>query len=103
MKANDFGNLKLNAPEKAPDDELQRKRRSVIWIRWLLVIATAFLIHTTGEDPFGMNRYLIAGFVLSNVVVTLLPRRVFIDPIFYYLIVPADTLFVAAGIYLGGA
>lgn len=104
MKVEDFRYLKLSgAQEETPDNELQRKRRSVIWIRWLLVVATAFLIHTTGEDPFGMNRYMIAGFVLSNVVVTLLPHRVFIDPIFYYIIVPADTLFVAAGIYLGGA
>lgn len=60
------------------------------------------MLHFAGHDPFGINRWLILGYITSNLLLGFLPTRAFFHPLFYYLVVPLDTLFVGVVIYLSG-
>lgn len=80
------------------------KKRGVLLLRWLLIIATSYLIIFGKQaDVADYNKHiLILLLLLSNVILTYLPDRFFFHPRFDYILVISDTLLVSMGIYYAG-
>ncbi len=76
------------------------KKKGLILLRWLLVIVTSYLI-IFGEKTFN-GEALIFLFILSNLLLSYMPDRIFYHPRFDYIIVISDTLLVSVGIYYAG-
>lgn len=88
---------------KVPDPaDMESKKSLVILLRWLLIIVTAYLILFDQEQPGALANVVVVGLVLSNLVVSSLPARVFTTRYFDHSLVVADILLVSGSIlYLG--
>lgn len=84
-------------------ERIEMQRKHVLWTRWLLIIATSYLLLFSADDPHDVIEKLIIAYIFSNMVAMLLPERFFIHPLFYYFVVPTDTIFVGTALYLSGA
>ena len=72
------------------------KRQVLLVLRWLMIITTSFMIlfqHGNAILPLDLTG-LILLFVLSNLVLTFLPRRIFTSPAIYCMIVLVDTMII---------
>jgi HD-GYP domain-containing protein (c-di-GMP phosphodiesterase class II) len=79
---------------------LLNKKRMILLIRWLVVIALSYLIVFGSNAPETTWReaVFITLLFLSNIILILLPRGLFEKPLFDGLIVLADTGLIAYGI-----
>lgn len=84
-------------------DDLSKKK-TVLLLRWLPIIALAYWIITAHEmvELLSPESALIGLLLLSNLVLTFVPVRFFAEPMFDYLFVMMDTALVTWGIYLSG-
>src|SRR5215510_1061337 len=77
-------------------------RKAVLSLRWLLVILASYLTLfsyvNTRTFPFVFG--IALGFSLSNVVLMLIPRQVFLENKMQAAVAVFDVLFVAATLYL---
>lgn len=86
-----------------PPAESKIQHKHILWVRWLLIIATTYLIYFNEPALTNLDRAAILFYISTNVVLMLLPERILATPWFYYVVVPVDTLFVAGSIYMAGA
>lgn len=84
-------------------EQVEIQRKHVLWTRWLLIVATSYLLLFSADDPYDLTEKLIIAYILSNIAMMLLPERLFIHPLFYYFVVPSDTIYVGLALYLSGA
>ena len=90
--------------ETFPFVEKISKKRGVLLLRWLLIIATSYLILFGKQaDVADYSKHLlILSLLLSNVILSYLPDRFFFHPRFDYILVISDTILVSMGIYYAG-
>jgi len=90
--------------EPFPFVEKISKKRGVLLLRWLLIIATSYLIIFGKQaDVADYSKHLlILSLLLSNVILSYLPDRFFFHPRFDYILVISDTILVSMGIYYAG-
>ena len=80
----------------------QDKKKIVITLRWTAIIVTSYLIlfgrgRVTNIE---LSHFLIAVYLLSNVLLTFLPKTLFSNLKFFYPLVIFDTGIVSFGMYL---
>jgi PAS domain S-box-containing protein len=78
------------------------RKQGVLLLRWTSIIVTSYLI-LLGKgrvaDPQLSNIFII-GYILSNLFLTFLPKKWFLNPKFFYSLVLIDTGLVSFGMYL---
>jgi len=82
--------------------EDQDRKKVVLTLRWTAIIVTSYLIlfgKGRVTDP-QLSHILIAGYILSNVLLTFLPKTWFSNSKFFYPLVLFDTGIVSFGMYL---
>ena len=86
-------------------DFLTDKRKYVLWLQWLLVVAIGYLLYfsgaTTPPDPLASLSLIILNAGL-NAGLFFLPHRYFQHPAFDYIIVLLNILMVGLAIYMTG-
>jgi len=88
---------------KKGSSRAERKRRTVVSLRWVLILASSSLIlFNSRASDVSQTHSIIALLLASNFALTLLPRRVFISRYFDSSLVCADIAIVSASIYLTG-
>lgn len=77
-------------------------RKSLLLLRWLLIILAAYLTVFSyfRTSNFEFVSVFLGGFALTNVVLSLLPRRYFARPDVQRAMIIADVMFVSATLYL---
>jgi PAS domain S-box-containing protein len=82
--------------------EDQDRKKVVLSLRWTAIIVTSYLIlFGRGRvTDLTVSHILIAGYLLSNVLLSFLPKRLFSNLRFFYLLVLIDTGVVSFGMYL---
>jgi diguanylate cyclase (GGDEF)-like protein/PAS domain S-box-containing protein len=66
-----------------------------------MIISTSYLLYFAAPKPvFRTAATLIFIHIASNLILVVLPKRVFTWPLFYYSIIPADAGFIALAIFL---
>lgn len=81
------------------------KRRHVLWLQWLLVIAVAYLLDSNDPQPryiFTTIDAIILLSIAANLPLFFIPRRIFEETALDYLLVFCDILFVSLAIYFTG-
>jgi diguanylate cyclase (GGDEF)-like protein len=80
------------------------KRSVVLLLRWLLVIALGYLVlfHSDRPPTAGLHRWIILGYLLSNLALVYAPRRIFDHRWFDVGLVVTDTTIVSAALFLSG-
>ncbi|MFI5305556.1 MAG: HD domain-containing phosphohydrolase [Nitrospiria bacterium] len=87
-------------------DLFENKRKSVITLRWLLIIALSYLLifQKKGSHEGGSSQlifdFLVLLFIGSNLILIFLPKRVFEFPWFNFALIIVDTVMVSSGILL---
>jgi len=82
--------------------EEQDRKRIILTLRWTAIIVTSYLIlfgRGRVTDP-QLSHILIAGYILSNVLLTFLPKVWFSNSKLFYPLVLFDTGIVSFGMYL---
>lgn len=82
------------------EDKYQKK--IILSLRWTAIIVTSYLIlfgKGRVTDP-GLSHFLIIGYILSNIFITFLPTKLFLNQKFFYPLVLFDTAIVSCGMYL---
>jgi len=82
--------------------EDQDRKKIILSLRWTAIIVTSYLIlfgKGRVTDP-QLSHILIAGYILSNVLLTFLPKTWFSNSKFFYPLVLFDTGIVSFGMYL---
>ena len=78
------------------------RKQAVLLLRWTSIIVTSYLV-LLGKgrvaDPQLSNIFII-GYILSNLFLTFLPKKWFLNPKFFYSLVLIDTGLVSFGMYL---
>jgi PAS domain S-box-containing protein len=82
--------------------EEQDRKRIILTLRWTAIIVTSYLIlFGRGRvTDLQLSHLLIAGYLLSNVLLTFLPKKWFSNLKFFYPLVIFDTGIVSFGMYL---
>jgi len=82
--------------------EEQDRKRIILTLRWTAIIVTSYLIlFGRGRvTDLQLSHLLIAGYLLSNVLLTFLPKKWFSNSKFFYPLVIFDTGIVSFGMYL---
>ena len=97
-------------------DILLEKRKHVLWLQWLLLVALSYLLifNRPSEglsfydaiirpsEGFSLYDSVILGFLFLNVLLSLVPRRLFQTSAIDFVLVFFDIVFVALAIYLTG-
>ncbi len=83
-------------------DDSARQKQIVLRLRWVTIIITSYLILFSHGINFPrlFPSLLISFYLLSNVIVRLLPASYFIKLSFYYIVLLFDTFMVSLGIYI---
>jgi HD-GYP domain-containing protein (c-di-GMP phosphodiesterase class II) len=87
-------------------DLFENKRKTVITLRWLLIIALSYLLIFQKKDSGPGNPsqslfdLLILFYIASNVILIFLPKKVFDFRKFDLALIVADTAMVSSGIFL---
>ncbi|MGH7822248.1 MAG: sensor histidine kinase, partial [Candidatus Binatia bacterium] len=85
----------------ATPEDFGNPQRSVLLLRWLVIIATSYLVLFSGELPNpAATGLLLLGFILSNVVLGFFPPRWFFRNLTLTLIVLLDSLIVSGTLLL---
>ena len=82
--------------------EDQDRKKVILSLRWTAIIVTSYLIlfgRGRVMDP-QLSHILIAGYILSNVLLTFLPKTWFSNSKLFYPLVIFDTAIVSFGMYL---
>jgi two-component system cell cycle sensor histidine kinase/response regulator CckA len=82
--------------------KLQDQKKIVICLRWTVIIVTSYLILFGRESltQFNWGHVFILVYILSNVVVTFLPRSWFSHESFFYTLAVFDIGIISLGMYL---
>jgi PAS domain-containing protein len=82
--------------------EEQDRKRIILTLRWTAIIVTSYLIlFGRGRvTDLKLSHLLIAVYLLSNVLLTFLPKKWFSNSKFFYPLVIFDTGIVSFGMYL---
>ena len=75
-----------------------QKKKSIIILRWLAIIATSYLVIFNRESYADWVLWYCGLFFISNIIFTFLPSEIFKLKFFDYFILIFDTLFVSAGL-----
>lgn len=79
---------------------LETRRKHVLWLQWLLVIAVSTLLYFSDPEPHkGLTALLILGIITVNSILQFLPHRVFQQPEFDYALVFFDIFVLAVALY----
>jgi diguanylate cyclase (GGDEF)-like protein len=86
-----------------PSEDRDRRLRFkyILWVRWLLIIATSYLLYFAApKDVFNIATILIGIHISSNLVLSMAPLRIVTSPSFYLCIVPMDAAFITLALWL---
>jgi PAS domain S-box-containing protein len=78
------------------------RKQGVLLLRWTSIIVTSYLI-LLGKGRVAdlqLSNIFIIGYILSNLFLTFLPKKWFLNPKFFYSLVLIDTGLVSFGMYL---
>jgi PAS domain S-box-containing protein len=80
----------------------QDRKQAVLLLRWTSIIVTSYLVLLgKGSLPDAQISYFfVIGYILSNLLLSLLSRKVFLNPKFFYSLVLIDTGIISYGMYL---
>lgn len=93
----------MGTAERGALNRGERKKRQVVSLRWVLILASAALILFNSKSPnLSQIHTIIVVLLASNFLLTLLPSQVFLRRYFDSLLVCADIAIVSASIYLTG-
>jgi PAS domain S-box-containing protein len=82
--------------------EDQDRKKVILTLRWTAIIVTSYLI-LFGRGrvmDLHLSHFLIGGYILSNILLTFLPKSWFSNLKFFYPLVIVDTGIVSFGMYL---
>jgi PAS domain S-box-containing protein len=82
--------------------EDQDRKKVILTLRWTAIIVTSYLIlFGRGRvTDLHLSHYFIGGYILSNILLTFLPKSWFSNLKFFYPLVIVDTGIVSFGMYL---
>jgi PAS domain S-box-containing protein len=82
--------------------EDQGRKKVILTLRWTVIIVTSYLIlFGRGRvTDLHLSHILIAGYLLSNIFLTFLPKTWFLNAKFFYPLILFDTGVVSFGMYL---
>jgi len=78
------------------------RKQAILLLRWTSIIVTSYLI-LLGKGRVAdlqLSNIFIIGYILSNLFLTFLPKKWFLNPKFFYSLVLIDTGLVSFGMYL---
>ena len=80
----------------------QDRKQAVLLLRWTSIIVTSYLVLLgKGRLPdTQISYFFVIGFVLSNLLLPLLPKKYFLNQKFFYTLVLIDTGIISFGMYL---
>jgi PAS domain S-box-containing protein len=78
------------------------RKQTILTLRWAAIIVTSYLIlFGRGRvSDLQLSHLLITGYILSNIVLIFLPKRLFSNSKFFYSLVVIDTGLISCGMYL---
>ncbi len=78
------------------------RKKIIITLRWTAIIVTSyFILFGRGRvTDLHLSHFLIGGYILSNILLTFLPKPWFSNLKFFYPLVIVDTGIVSFGMYL---
>lgn len=83
--------------------EISRKK-AVLLLRWVLIIVASYF--TLFSDRYflqtGVREFLVVIFLLSNIILYYIPESLLYCPLFIYIIVVFDVIYVSLLIYISG-
>jgi PAS domain S-box-containing protein len=82
--------------------KLQDQKKIILCLRWTVIIVTSYLILFGKENPveFNWGYVFILVYILSNLVVTFLPRSWFLHQSLFYALAVFDIGIISLGMYL---
>ena len=88
-------------PSRSPVDQLQSKKRAIVTLRWLLVIAAGYVMLFSGQvgSSLAVDAIVVA-MMACNVVIGRLPEHVVSQPWFDIVLLLVDTALLSVGFYL---
>jgi len=78
------------------------RKQTILTLRWAAIIVTSYLI-LFGKGRISdlqLSHLLITGYILSNIFLIFLPKRLFSNSKFFYSLVVIDTGLISCGMYL---
>jgi len=77
-------------------------KQTILTLRWAAIIVTSYLIlFGRGRvSDLQLSHLLITGYILSNIFLIFLPKRLFSNSKFFYSLVVIDTGLISCGMYL---
>ena len=78
------------------------RKQTILTLRWAAIIVTSYLIlFGRGRvSDLQLSHLLITGYILSNIFLIFLPKRLFSNSKFFYSLVVIDTGLISCGMYL---
>jgi PAS domain S-box-containing protein len=78
------------------------RKQTILTLRWAAIIVTSYLIlFGRGRvSDLQLSHLLITGYILSNIFLIFLPKRLFSNSKFFYSLVIIDTGLISCGMYL---
>src|SRR4030042_1816749 len=78
------------------------RKKIILSLRWTAIIVTSYLILFGRVElrDLHLAYFFIIGYILSNVLLTFLPKAWFSNPKFFYSLAIIDTGLVSLGMYL---
>jgi len=78
------------------------RKQTILTLRWAAIIVTSYLIlFGKGRvSDLQLSHLLITGYILSNIFLIFLPKRLFSNSKFFYSLVIIDTGLISCGMYL---
>ena len=78
------------------------RKQTILTLRWAAIIVTSYLIlFGKGRvSDLQLSHLLITGYILSNIFLIFLPKRLFSNSKFFYSLVVFDTALISCGMYL---
>jgi PAS domain S-box-containing protein len=80
----------------------QDRRKAVLLLRWTSIIVTSYLVllGRGGVTNPQLSYFFVIGYILSNFLLHLLPKKWFLNPKFFYSLVLIDTGIISFGMYI---
>jgi PAS domain S-box-containing protein len=78
------------------------RKQTILTLRWAAIIVTSYLIlFGRGRvSDLQLSHLLITGYILSNIFLIFIPKRLFSNSKFFYSLVVIDTGLISCGMYL---
>jgi signal transduction histidine kinase len=94
----------MTEPTQEFPDLLGSKKRAVLFLRWVVIVATSYLLlfgSRSSLDDVVIPLYIVV-FLLSNLIASAIPEPLFDETLLQGFLFVFDTLWISAGMYLAG-